>query len=177
MSFAIGQTEFEHSSSVCANSMLFPVAGIFGQDVICTQGIDIISSRASIMLNGEELPIINWSSPKKESARDAQSEGNSSTPVFLMEERIIPSLSEVLATATLSVDTFQKQEGVIERRELYRQGLLGADVLVHVDSEGKVPIRAANLSLKTLHLPKNKIVADFVAATPREMAEDEGSML
>lgn len=128
------------------------------------------------MLN-EDIAIVNWSLPERESTRDAQSDVDRSTPAFPVEDCIVPSLTEVLVTATLSVDTFQKLEGVPEMSELFTLGLLEANVLVCVASQGKVPIRVATLSLRTLQLRKNKIVADFVAAPPRETAEEDGSTL
>lgn len=52
------------------------------------------------MSNGEQIPIVNWSSTEKESIRGAQCDGDGSAPVFLVECCFVLPSSVVHATAT-----------------------------------------------------------------------------
>lgn len=172
--FKLGSTTFRHARYVCTDEAQFPTAGIFGQDVLRAQNVDIITSRGVIFIGGVEVPILNWQ-PLISAHCDVGTmqeeiepcEG--AIPVRLARKCTIPPLSQMLVMGKVGVAP--NSLGVIEMRTLETHGLLGADVLACVDSDGEVPLRVANSTPVEMCLPKNKVVANFVVAEEQRVGD------
>lgn len=162
--FKIGTTTFQHPCFACADDVMLPVAGIFGQDVVRKYGIDILASEGILRIGGQSVPILNWRKDDDHPAlSDVPSTESVRSPVFLTRECVIPPMSETMALARVKHLISISGDGVVEMREIGTHGLLGADVAVRINSDGEVPVRMANLTLQELRVAKNQLVGDFIS--------------
>lgn len=166
--FEIGRTKFSHPCFVCTDNANIPVAGIIGQDLLRMHGINLLTTRAVVTLNGEDIPILNWS------ASSPQGDHIGEAPVFLVSKCVVPPRTEVTVLGRVRGGIPGGTQGVVEMTEVEPHGLIGIDTLVRLNERGEVPIRLVNLSLEEISFPKHKRVAIFVEAVDTaEMRSDD----
>lgn len=155
--FEIGSTVATHPCFICTDDAMIPVSGILGQDMVRTYAIDVLSSRGMVVINGEEIPILNWSPDHVVRGLDY-----TEVPIMLVSECVIPPRTEVIVAGRVRGNLPVGSEGVVEMTELEPHGLLGVDLLAQTNARGQVPVRIVNVSMAEIRLPKHKRVATFV---------------
>lgn len=157
--FTLGNTLITHPCFICTDDAMIPVSGILGQDIVRSYGVDVLSSRGMVALNGEEIPILNWS--PNEVVRGVP---HTEVPIMLVSECVIPPRTAVIVAGRVRGNLPTGSEGVVKMTELEPHGLLGVDSLSVTDKWGQVPVRLVNVSMAEIRLPKHKRVAVFVEA-------------
>lgn len=110
---------------------MFPIAGIFDQEVVLKHGIDILASKGILRIKGQRIPILIW---KKEGVLYASSDSPPTESVrpaaCLTNECAIAPISDTMAFARVNHLVPTLRGGVVEMREIGTHGLVRADVTV-----------------------------------------------
>lgn len=70
-----------------------------------------------------------------------QSRKDGGKTVYLLEDRTVPPLSEIVTLAKVAGVRQKNRLGVIESKTLSEPGLMTMDILVKTKNKGKVPVR------------------------------------
>ncbi|CAN7948851.1 unnamed protein product [Ixodes hexagonus] len=137
---------------------MLPVAGIFGQDVLRGEDIDLLLSEGVLRIGKARVDITNWY-PQTDSGG-----GRRPCGVTLTRPCVLPPLSECLFEGKLSSVGAPGRLGVLEVHDLGVNGVSGAHALVRTRDDGTVPVRLVNVTGQEMHLPRNKVVGTLVDA-------------
>lgn len=116
----IGNTSFSDPYFVCTDNAMIPVSDIIEQDVVRAHGLDLLTTKRVAVLNGEEVPILNWSTEQPVwSVRPAE------TPIMLVLECVIPPRAEIIIAGNFRGNAHSSCVGVVEMAEMEPHGASG----------------------------------------------------
>lgn len=85
--------------------------------------------------------------------------------VYLLEDKVILPMSDVIVLAKVTGIRQKNQMGIIESEELGTPGLVTVDVLVKTKKKDKVPVRIMNVTMNAVKLRKQESIGKFLQAT------------
>lgn len=162
----MNKTTFEAKFFVCGDELSLRADGIIGQDILVEQEADLLLSEGCLRIGCERVPFANWVGKQRPAEETSSDENNRSlrradkvNVVSLVEEAILPPLSECVLAGRARVPVPPGETKVVEVGNLETNGLAAVPTLTVTREDGVLPVRVANLTLKEIRLPRNKAVS------------------
>lgn len=165
----INRTTFKAKFFVCGDELSLKADGIIGQDLLMEQDADLLLSEGCLRIGSERVPITNWANKQRPATEQNPDKANLGVLeagevnlVSLIEETVLPPLSECVLAGKTRVPVPSGEIKVVEVGGLGTNGLAAVPTLVVTRDEEPLPVRVTNLTLKEIRLPKNKVVGALV---------------
>lgn len=160
--FRVGDHSFSHQCFVCTEQILFPTAGLIGQDILRDQGADLLLSEGLLRMHCQQVPIVNWGKSGCVRTGPPKDISEGSIKVRLVDTCCLPPMSECIFEGRVSAAVNAGQLAVLETSDVEIFGVAIVPALVEMRNDGIVPVWLANTTLQEVKLCRNKEVGKLV---------------